>query len=321
MFRKPSKKKVGIKMLIYGRESTGKTQFSLSAPNIAMIDTENGATFYEGTEVGKNIKLIANTQSWKELDEAMDYIEENYEDEGIETLVTDSLTKIRQNLSDAVLNVDIKRNRKNGVANADLNSNLSIRSWGTIGTISKRQSNRKIDLSSKMNIIDVAQLKNVTDDNGNVVDQIPDTDKSAPYDYDVKLKFYTEQQQGETKFYALVEKDRTRTYPVGTVLENPTFDNWSDVLDDVSDGEELQTNYRKQVDESMEAYEEDIEKQEQTISDRFQDIGKALDTGNRKLFVNELKEEKIDITKLDKLSKGQIDKVNVVFDKYEKLVK
>ena len=321
MFRKPSKKKSGLKVISYGKEGTGKTIFALSFPSVAIIDSENGATFYEGTERGKNIKLVANTQSYKELDEALDFIEDVYDEEGIETLVTDSLTKIRQNLSDAVLNVDIKRNRRSGMADADLNSNISIRSWGTIGTISKRQSNRKIDLSTNINIVDIAQLKEIKDDNGDVVDQVPDVDKSAPYDYDIKLRHYTESDgKGGVRFLALVEKDRTETYKTGTVLENPSFENWKTALERVSDGEELKTSYSDQAEKSAKAYEEEVEEESKTTKEKVVDIGKALSDADRKAMMADIKSEEINVAKLDKLTKSEMEKIDKILDEYRKKI-
>lgn len=319
LFRKPTKKKSGLKVLSYGLEGTGKTLFALSFPQVALIDAESGSAFYENTEDGKNIVLVANTQNFRDYEEAMEFIADNHEEEGIGTLVTDSLTKIRQNLSDAVLNVDVKRNRSKGMADADLNSNLSIRSWGTIGTISKRHQNQKIDLSNSINIVDIAQEKLKKDDNGNIVDRVPDIDKSSPYDYDIKLRHYTEvDASGNTKFFALVEKDRTKTFKVGEVVENPNFSLWSKVLDERKDAEVVETSYKKDSSKAEELYEKEIEDQTKDFKTRVAELGQALSSELRDEMVAEIKNGKL--TNFDSLTKAKQDKLNEILDKYKDLV-
>lgn len=319
LFRKPGSTTSGLKFLVYGREGTGKTIFGLSFPNIALVDTENGATPYENTDFGKNLELVVNTQNYKDLDEAISYVKRNHEKEGIQTLMTDSVTKIRQTLSDAVLNVDIKRNRSNGMQDADLNSNLSMRSWGTIGTISKRQSNRKIDLSSSVNIVDIAQLKEITDDKGNVIRLAPDMDKSAPYEYDVKLRFYNqENSKGEMKIFAVVEKDRTLIFKTGDVIEAPHFDMWAEYYKKNQSFDKLETNYEKQNQQAYEAYNKSVEYDDLEPKEKVQAIAKDLNEENRKAFLEEIKETKLH-TKLDKLTKKEQEVLQVVVDKYSAL--
>ena len=113
LFEEPAKTSAGLKVLVYGKEGTGKTVFALSFPDVALIDTEAGSTFYLGQEFGKNIKKILRTQGYKKYEDAMDEVGRYWEKLGMQTLVTDSVTKIRQNLSDTVINVDVKRNKRN----------------------------------------------------------------------------------------------------------------------------------------------------------------------------------------------------------------
>ncbi len=129
-FRKPAKKKIGLKVLIYGTYGTGKTIFGLSFPNVALIDSENGATFYENNpQFNKNLRLVDNFQSFKELEDTIDDLKDNHEEYGIETLVIDSETKIYENLKEVVMNVEEKRARRKGGDEDD--TNLSVRSWVT----------------------------------------------------------------------------------------------------------------------------------------------------------------------------------------------
>ena len=76
LFRKPSENKAGIKFLVYGKTGSGKSVFGLSFPKSVAIDTENGLTFYEGKDVGKNLIGILNTQSHKDVEAAFDEIKD-----------------------------------------------------------------------------------------------------------------------------------------------------------------------------------------------------------------------------------------------------
>lgn len=234
---------------------------------------------------------------------------------GMQTLVTDSVTKIRQNLSDTIINVDIKRNKRNGMADAELNSNLSMRSWGKIGEISKRHQNIKIDLSNNVNIVDIAQAKEIKDDNQQVIDIRPDMDKSAPYDYDLKLFLFTKKDSdGTMKFYARVDKDRTKKYQTGDIIENPSFALWSNTLGD-SDSR-VETSYSEDYKQDEEAYAEEVEKDNQTIQERLAEFSGNLSAADKKKFTDLLSENKI--TNLNKMTKAQHKKLIELMDNFNK---
>lgn len=315
LFEEPAKTSAGLKVLVYGKEGTGKTVFALSFPDVALIDTEAGSTFYLGQEFGKNIRKILRTQGYKKYEDAMEEVGKYWEKLGMQTLVTDSVTKIRQNLSDTVINVDVKRNKRNGMADAELNSNLSMRSWGKIGEISKRHQNTKIDLSNNVNIVDVAQAKEIKDDNQNVINIVPDMDKSAPYDYDIKMFMFTKKDdKGKVRFYGRIDKDRTSTYETGEVIENPSFENWSDVLS--GSGDRISTSYVSDQKEDEEAYKEEVEKDNQTIEERLANFSSELSDDDKKVFSELLKENKI--TNITKLTKAQQKKLIELMDSFKK---
>src|SRR5574344_1193337 len=225
----------------------------------------------------------------------------------MQTLVTDSVTKLRQNLSDTIINVDIKRNKRNGMADAELNSNLSMRSWGKIGEISKRHQN--------INIVDIAQAKEIKDDNQQVIDIRPDMDKSSPYDYDLKLFLFTKKDSdGTTKFYARVDKDRTKKYKTGDIIENPSFELWSNTLGD-SDNR-VETSYSEDYKKDEEAYAEEVEKDNQTIQERLAEFSSKLSATDKKKFTDLLSENKI--TNLNKMTKAQHKKLVELMDNFNK---
>lgn len=304
-----------MKVLGYGFEGTGKTLFALSFPGIILIDTEAGSTFYLGGKEGENVKGVLRTQGYKKYEDALSEVARDWDKLEMQTLVTDSVTKLRQNLSDTVINVDVKRNKRNGMADAELNSNLSMRSWGKIGEISKRHQNIKIDLSNNVNIVDIAQAKEIKDDNQQVIDIRPDMDKSSPYDYDLKLFLFTKKDSdGTTKFYARVDKDRTLKYKTGDIIENPSFALWSNTLGD-SDNR-VKTNYSDDQKQDEEAYAEETEKDNQTIQERLADFSGNLSAEDKKKFTELLSENKI--TNLNKMTKAQHKKLIGLMDNFNK---
>ena len=304
-----------MKVLAYGFEGTGKTLFALSFPDIILIDTEAGSTFYLSGEEGKNVKGVLRTQGYKKYEDALSEVARDWDKLEMQTLVTDSVTKLRQNLSDTIINVDIKRNKRNGMADAELNSNLSMRSWGKIGEISKRHQNIKIDLSNNVNIVDIAQAKEIKDDNQQVIDIRPDMDKSSPYDYDLKLFLFTKKDSdGTTKFYARVDKDRTKKYKTGDIIENPSFALWSNTLGD-SDNR-VETSYSEDYKKDEEAYAEEVEKDNQTIQERLAEFSSKLSATDKKKFTDLLSENKI--TNLNKMTKAQHKKLVELMDNFNK---
>ena len=304
-----------MKVLAYGFEGTGKTLFALSFPDIILIDTEAGSTFYLGGKEGENVKGVLRTQGYKKYEEALSEVARDWDKLEMQTLVTDSVTKLRQNLSDTVINVDVKRNKRNGMADAELNSNLSMRSWGKIGEISKRHQNIKIDLSNNVNIVDIAQAKEIKDDNQQVIDIRPDMDKSSPYDYDLKLFLFTKKDSdGSTKFYARVDKDRTKKYKTGDIIENPSFALWSNTLGD-SDNR-VETSYSDDQKHDEEAYAEETEKDNQTIQERLAEFSGNLSAEDKKKFTELLSENKI--TNLNKMTKAQHKKLVELMDNFNK---
>lgn len=304
-----------MKVLAYGFEGTGKTLFALSFPDIILIDTEAGSTFYLGGKEGENVKGVLRTQGYKKYEDALSEVARDWDKLEMQTLVTDSVTKLRQNLSDTVINVDVKRNKRNGMADAELNSNLSMRSWGKIGEISKRHQNIKIDLSNNVNIVDIAQAKEIKDDNQQVIDIRPDMDKSSPYDYDLKLFLFTKKDSdGTTKFYARVDKDRTKKFKTGEIIENPSFALWSNTLGD-SDNR-VETSYSDDQKHDEEAYAEETEKDNQTIQERLAEFSGNLSAEDKKKFTDLLSENKI--TNLNKMTKAQHKKLLDLMDNFDK---
>lgn len=317
--RKPGAKKVGVKVLGWGKKGSGKSVFALTFPGVAAIDAEAGLAFYEGGERGKNLVLVSNTQSFKEMEDDFDEIREDHEELGVKTLAIDSETKIYENVQETVMTVEERRARKAGRDVDD--TNLSQRSWGRIKYVSKRLQNLKIDLSSNgVNIVSIAQHDDIKEKQGDqfvIVGGKPVMAKGAEYDYDIVLYFFTEEnEKGETRFYARVDKDRTETFKVGTVIENPNYSMWAPVIDANADKEALKTNFVEQSEESKDRYEEDAAEDERTWTEKVVELTKKLDKDSKTKLGEELKAAKI--SKFEGLTAKQQEKLEAIYDKFNK---
>lgn len=281
---KPGTHKKGLKILVYGDTGTGKTSFALTFPKSLILDTEDGYEWYENTEKAKNMAGIVRSQSFDDLDDLLDQLERDSSE--YSTFVIDSETKIYENLQEALLDVEERRARKKH--RDELDANISQRSWGKIKQISLRLQNEKIRLASQgVNIVSVSQAADVMENSGDTMVKVgekPDMHKKAKYDYDIKLRLFIK----DGKYYGEVEKDRTDTYSVGTVLENPSYDNWKDRVEGKENqGTTKDVNFTESVDKSKKAYENEL-KSEMSFEERVRDYAAELDDAQKKEFVEKM---------------------------------
>ena len=317
-FRKPATKKLGIKVLSLGKEGTGKTVFALSFPRITSIDGEAGQSFYENTEYGQNLVFVDNTQSYQELEEDIDYIEEEYEAQDIQTLVIDSETKVFNNLEETLMTIEEKKAKKKGVDAND--SNLSIRSRGRIKYIAKRLQNLKIDLSSKgVNVVSIAQAKDVQVKQGDswvVTGVIPDMVKGSAFDYDLVLEHYSEiDAQGNVKYKAKVVKDRTNVFNKGDIVDNPRYQLWASVTEIRKDAEKLDTSFVKESENDKVEYEKQLEEDEKTLVERMATLIKDADASVKAKIQEALTKAKI--TSFAGLTTKQQEKLESIYQSFK----
>lgn len=261
MFRKPStKRKVGLKVLVTGGTGTGKTRFGLSFPACMALDAEAGIALYEGKDFAKNLIGVANTQSYKDLENGIKEVnkETKKANHGIGSLLIDSESKFYQNIQETLLTVEENRARKN---NRDvLDANISVRSWGKIKQLSSKLQNMKIDLSSKgIHVISVAQVEDVKEKQGEnfvKVGEKPATAKNIEYDYDIIINLFTEDVDGVLTYKGEIKKDRTGTTKIGQVIESPNYSIWSDAN---SDGEIIESDFQSNVQNDIKLTEKDEE--------------------------------------------------------------
>ena len=255
LFKKPEEVKSGLKFLIYGATGTGKTWFALSFPEIVGIDTEDGWARYINKPIGKNIKYILTSSSATDLEDALDEIEEELID-SIKTFALDSYTKIYENQQFALQSLAEKRQRQKGKSDEDVG--MSVRDWGKLKLNTKRIQATQLMLASKgINIVNVAQEADIKEKRGEnwvVVGHKPDISKGVEFDYDVVLRFITEDdKKNKTVSYkAEVLKDRTGTFKKYDIIDNPTFSLWNDIYEQTMSAKESTVNFKKDIDKDIE---------------------------------------------------------------------
>lgn len=252
LFKKPEEVKSGLKFLIYGATGTGKTWFTLSFPKIVGIDTEDGWSRYVNKPIGKNISLILTSSSASDLEEALEEIEEELIGTNeIKTFALDSYTKIYENQQFALQSLAEKRQRRKGGDTEDVG--MSVRDWGKLKLNTKKIQATQLKLASMgINIIDVAQEADIKEKRGEnwvVVGHKPDLSKGVEFDYDVVLRFITEEdKKNKTVSYkAEVLKDRTGTFKKYDVIDNPAFDLWGDTYKQTMSAKESVVDFKKDI--------------------------------------------------------------------------
>jgi len=278
MFRKPSTKQLGLKVLVMGEKGVGKSVFSLSFPKLYALDGETGMAFYEDhPQFGQNILGIANTMDFNELHSAIDEIEEIVEDdpEAVKSLVIDSETKFYQNLTDSALTVEEKKARKSGKDVMD--SAVSMRGWGRIKSVAQRLQNLKIDLSAKgVNVISISQIDDIKEKKGDSFVKIgekPVMQKGAEYDYDLVIKLYTTvDASGDVQYKGIILKDRTGVTKVGQVISDPSYNVWKPFIESRKNGDKIKSTLSADAEKAEMALVEEDTNREKTTVDKLREL-------------------------------------------------
>lgn len=302
-FRKPVAQKIGGKFLAYGLTFEGKSWFGLTFPRIAAIDSETGLAFEEGKDItinGKkynNLVLVDTTSDLDTLEENLDLIIDG--DVDCDTLLIDSETKFYNTMDISATEVEERKAKLAGKA-VDARSK-----WGRIKNINMKLQQAKITLSAQgKHIVSTAQANEIKDETTQkVIGYKADVHKSLPFDYDVVLRFYTEEDKKtkERKFYAEIKKDRTHVTSVGDIIENCTYDIWKSYFDERNKtGTKSTANYSNDLNTSVDGV---LNKAEQ--SDKLAEDIKVLiksfkgNTDIQKQIKEKIDELKIEIKELN----------------------
>ena len=317
MFKTPEEVMSGLKFLIFGATGTGKTYFTLSFPEIVGIDTEDGWARYVKKPIGKNIKQMLTSSSASDLEDALEEIE----DELIGTFKTfalDSYTKIYENQQFALQSLAEKRQRQKGKSDEDVG--MSVRDWGKLKLNTKRIQATQLMLASKgVNIVNVAQeadIKEKRGDNWVVVGHKPDLSKGVEFDYDVVLRFITEDDKKNktVKYQAEVLKDRTGTFKKYDIIDNPTFDLWSDTYKATMSAKESTVNFKKDIDKDI-AKEENENASATELADKIKAFIKSANAEQKATLAKAMKS----LDNIKDLSSNSIEDLQAIVDLMETL--
>lgn len=315
LFKKPEEVKSGLKFLIYGATGTGKTWFTLSFPKIVGIDTEDGWSRYLNKPIGKNIELILTSSSASDLEEALDEIEDELVGTNkIKTFALDSYTKIYENQQFALQSLAEKRQRRKGGDTEDVG--MSVRDWGKLKLNTKKIQATQLKLASMgINIIDVAQEADIKEKRGEnwvVVGHKPDLSKGVEFDYDVVLRFITEEDKKNKSvlYKAEVLKDRTGTFKKYDVIDNPTFELWNDTYKETMSAKESVIDFKKDIDKDINK--EAIESASATeIVNEIKTFLKSATTEQKAKISKAMKSAELNIKDL---ASNDIDKLKEILD-------
>lgn len=231
---------VGGKVLVFGKTATGKSTFVGTFPNINLVDTEDGQTFYLGKN--KNIKGVMRTVSEKEVQETLDELNDTDTLKTFDTIVIDSGTKLYENMQVAAYEVAENRARKQKTKGAEIDLddvNISQRDWGHIKRWNQQLAASYILFSQlgKWCVVTAHQKDEMRDATKTEkkalgvdkikIGEIPDLAKKAEYDFDIVIQTFTEENdEGKTVYKAKILKDRTGVTKRGDILENISFEIW-----------------------------------------------------------------------------------------------
>ncbi|AKO92021.1 hypothetical protein BEH_07845 [Priestia filamentosa] len=259
-FRKPAARKQGLKILAYGENGAGKSLFTLSFPNNAIVDSESKIGVYENDpEYKDNIVGVADTANYYDVIKLSEQVVKNPTQ--FNTYTIDSYTNIYNGMQVSAMESEEERARKKK-GNVD-DATVSQRGWGKVKLNTIRFDSYIAQASAKgITVIAVAHKDDVMQDaNGKAikVGEKPSLRKNAEHTFDVIIRFYKEKDMvtQEWKFFAEVEKDTTKTYKLGTKLENVTYEAFKGYIERSSKAEGIETNYDKVIESTVSSMQEE----------------------------------------------------------------
>lgn len=312
--------KTGIKILVYGASNAGKSTFSGTFPKINLVDSEQGQNFY--LEGNPNIIKVLPTQSFSQVQKAMEILSNPKFISEFDTIVIDSKTKLYENMKDtaeAMVKKKAIRAKAKDPSKDIEDINLSPREYGHIKRWNSTLNNMFLLLSSlgKITVI-TAHQKDIVKETKvgdkvvtEVIGYAPDLHKKENYDYDIVLRLFTEKDMvtGKILHKAEIIKDRVISENTGKTIDNPSYEIWREVFEKMSSREKVMAiNFNKDVEESVNDLEDETIKIEESIS-AIKEFVKGATEADRNKVTNLMREE--GITALN---------TEVGMDKYKKII-
>jgi len=302
---------VGGKVLVFGGQGSGKSTFAGTFPNINLVDSEDGNTYY--LENNPNILRVMRTTSASEVQETLDELNDEESLAEFDTIAVDSGTKLYENMQSAAYEVVEKRSRKQLRKGKDIDMddlNLSQRDWGHIKRWNQALKTAYIMFSSQGKwIVEVAHQKDVfrdpTDDEKKrgidrvKIGEAPDLAKKAEYDFDIVIQMFTkEDKEGNVTYFGKIYKDRTGVTNKGQILEDPSFETWREKWESTKKfGVKKAVDYSTGVNKDKESMEIEDEKAEE-IADNIKSMLKSASVDNQKKIGKKMRDLEINIKDL-----------------------
>jgi hypothetical protein len=218
LFKKPSDP-VGITFMLRGEAGSGKTRFALGAKRItgkpvAYIGNDRGAKFYQNDADVGGFQAI-ETSDLVVIDQALAELEKDG-GRSFGALVLDTVTDL--------WNATQGKYEKPG---KDGGRGVPMRAWRPLRE--EHETRLRRAQAMPMHVFLICEEKVIYERHGDDVREVgsrEDADKKDSYVSDVRLRFYLDGK----RFLAEVLKDRTGTFPMGHVLENPRVEMWAGAL-------------------------------------------------------------------------------------------
>jgi hypothetical protein len=238
--KKAQKTKKPLKILIYGQSGVGKTHFALFAtPGQTLVfDMEGGTDLFEG-RVDFDFWTDDEgykTQSYRELRKCIDYLK-TPEGRQYKTFIVDPVTLIWTLLQQERQDYKEGRVTRQKANETDLET-FTTRDWNIV----KKMHKGAIDELSALpqNVILVAREKDVVEmKNGEPVKTGEFTyegEKNTIYAVDFALRLVVDKKS--RKRVVIIDKDRSGHYETGSVIPDPSFELFNEIVNGMADGTE-----------------------------------------------------------------------------------
>lgn len=310
-------KVTGAKILVFGEAGAGKSTFVTTFPRSFLIDSENGHAFY--LQNSPNVLKVANTQSFKEIEEALDELCDEQYMKDFDTFIIDSYSKVYDNMMGSAYDIVEKRALREKMKGKDVDLddiNLTPRDWGTLKRWGNDINNLITKMSSMGKIVVVTArekpIEKTVKKGSNWVQEIvgyaPELKKQESYDWDVVMRLVREKnpETGEEEIYGKFIKDRTLGLQ-GKKIKNPTFEIWKELFEKKTTKNGEVIDYTDDIDKSTEK----LKNEETEVVDMLNDIKESMNEldGDKKKEVFNFISEKLKQLNIKKLNEEVPKKV------------